>query len=217
MEAGRLAVDICKKVLPRDPRKIVDFPSGHGRVMRHFRAHWPAAEIHAVEVDPDALGFCREAFGAHPIQSGAELRAVPLPSNVDLIWSGSLLTHFPKHMWTAFFDLCIAALAPDGVLVFTAHGRIAAMLAGRGDPVFGNLVDVKALYRRYVENEFSYSDYDPKYPVYGLSLASPAWMMRQLQAYPNIKITLFSEGGWGGYQDAIAIQKLPHPIVVGDS
>src|SRR5689334_19005618 len=99
---GRTALDLCREALASaTPGIVVDFPCGHGRVMRHFAAAWPNAELYGVEIDTDALKFVEATFGARPIQSGAHIAAVALPENVDLIWSGSLLTHLPEPMWDA--------------------------------------------------------------------------------------------------------------------
>lgn len=212
LHGGRLALNICLDALGEDqPHRIVDFPSGHGRVMRWLRHNWPKSDIYAVEVDGDALDFCSETFGAMPIPSTARLHDLALPTDVDLIWSGSLLTHFNEPMWDAFLTRTIDALRPGGMLVCTTHGRLAMMLAERRDPVFGTLIDLAPLCDEYKQTGFSYRSYDPAYPTYGLSFSSPSWVIRKFEAYRFVKIRTFREGAWS-YQDAFVLEKLSTPI-----
>jgi cyclopropane fatty-acyl-phospholipid synthase-like methyltransferase len=212
LEGGKKALEFClDQVSDNSVSKIIDFPSGHGRVMRWLKYHWPFAELFAVDIDDEAIAFCKDTFGAIPIRSTSKLYDVKLPDDVDLIWSGSLLTHFNDVMWDVFFGISINSLKIGGILIFTFHGRIATMLAERSDPVFGNLIDLSSICNEYHSTGFSYRDYDPLYPVYGLAFSSPSWVIRKLESYKYIKIIAFVEGAWG-YQDIIAVKKLPTPI-----
>ncbi len=211
LRAGELALSLCRAALAgRTVRRIVDFPSGHGRVMRWLRQQWPEAELFGVEIDPDALAFVSETFGAITIRSNPALD-MPLPQEVDLIFSGSLLTHLAAPLWDTFFRSCLDALATDGILVFTTHGRIAALLAEERHAVYGTLVDTAALHREYLESGFSYRNYDDAYPTYGLSLSAPEWVLQRLAAFPVARIAHFEEGGWG-HQDVFAVRKNPWPL-----
>ena len=89
-------------------------------------------------------------------------------------------------------------------------GEIAAYLAEQNHPVYGNAVDVAALYREYQAKGFAFLPYAADYPTFGLSLASPEWVMRKLQTISHAKIVAFQEGGWG--QDVIALRKNPFPL-----
>jgi SAM-dependent methyltransferase len=207
-KAGSSALELCLDALKgRTPQVIVDFPSGHGRVLRWLRQRWPSASLHAVEIDDDALTFCQQTFDAEPIRSTPGFASLQLPQNADLIWSGSLLTHLNVDAWRSFLRLAVASLAPGGALVATTHGRIATMLAKRGDPIYGSLIDTKELAKIYATSGFAYDDYARAYPTYGLSFSSPKWLLGELQSIPDVKITYFRESGWG-HQDAFALEKL---------
>ncbi len=209
--AGSSALELCLDALKgRTPQTIVDFPSGHGRVMRWLRQKWPAAALYAVEIDDEALTFCQTTFDAEPIRSTPGFATLELPQNVDLIWSGSLLTHLNVDAWRSFLRVAVAALAPGGVLVATTHGRLATMLAKQQSAIYGTLIDVKELARTCGEVGFAYDDYARDYPTYGLSFSSPKWVLGELQSILDVKITYFREGGWG-YQDAFALEKLAGP------
>jgi len=208
---GSSALELCKRILQtRVPRRIIDFPSGYGRAMRWFRAEWPESEIYGVETDADALAFIESEFGASPVLGDAHLN-MKIPVDADLIFSGSLLTHFDDWQWDRFIPLCVNALAPDGTFVFTTHGRIAALMAKRRDPLFGDLIDTEALYYEYEAAGFAFRPYAADYPTFGLSLSSPEWVMRRLQRLPSVKIVAFEEGGWG--QDVYALRRNPWPLI----
>jgi SAM-dependent methyltransferase len=210
-EIGRSALEHCKRALKgRTPKRILDFPCGYGRVTRWFRHEWPEAELFGVETDGGCLEFIRDTFASTPIQADPRLN-MTIPNNVDLIFSGSLLTHFDEWQWRMYMEMCCDALAEDGVFLFTTHGRIASILAKERHPVYGNLIDTRELFERQKATGFSFLPYDSAYPTFGITLTSPAWIMALLQQIPSIKIIGFEEGGWG--QDIWAVQRAPWSMV----
>jgi SAM-dependent methyltransferase len=106
-----------------EPRHILDLPCGYGRVLRYLQLFWPNAEIVAGELTPGAVEFCHNVFGAVPLQSKDPLWEVELGGPYDLIWCGSLLTHFDEEYWHATLRHFGGALNRPGLLVFTTHGR----------------------------------------------------------------------------------------------
>lgn len=213
--AGQKALQICRNALGTTvPRRIVDFPSGHGRVMRWFKREWAEAELHAVEIDDDALCFVERQFGARAIRSSPSMD-MEFPQDVDLIFSGSLLTHFDVWQWDAFFTRCLDALSPGGVLVFTVHGRIAALLAEKKHEVYGRIIDTHPMHEEFVNSGFSYRNYSDAHPIYGLSLSSPSWVIGMLDRFPLARIVLLEEGGWG-HQDVYAVRRNEWPMIVSE-
>jgi SAM-dependent methyltransferase len=209
---GLTAQYLCQKALgDRRPKRVIDFPVGFGRVVRWFRYAWPEAEIFGVEIDRHALSFVKEQFGIHPVEADAHTK---IPGNADLIFSGSLLTHFDEWQWDAFIRLCVSSLGEDGLLVFTTHGRVAALQAKENPHRFGESIDGHALYAAYRKRGFAYLPYSASYPTFGLSLSSPAWVMSKLQVVPELKIVGFEEQGWG--QDVIVCRRNSWPMVVDE-
>jgi cyclopropane fatty-acyl-phospholipid synthase-like methyltransferase len=102
---GQLALKIClnyvdEKLLRQG--NILDFPSGYGRVLRHFAAKFPKAKIFACELDSRMLEFTEGVFGAIPIQANEEC-LISIEEKMDLIFTGSLLTHFDDWQWDNYF------------------------------------------------------------------------------------------------------------------
>jgi hypothetical protein len=75
-----------------DPTRILDLPSGYGRVMRYLKVTWRSAELTACDIMPGAVEFCAKTFGARAIVSQEPVWEVNIGTGYDLIWSGSLLT-----------------------------------------------------------------------------------------------------------------------------
>lgn len=209
---GRAALDICQHILNgKVPNSIIDFGCGFGRGMRWFRSAWPQAKIYGVEIDRAALEFVQSTFSVEPILGNTDF-TVELPKNIDLIFSGSLMTHLDDWQWQPFLTSCIGSLSSNGTFVFTTHGRLAALMARDRHPLFGTLIDTPALYERYKRDGFAFLPYAKDYPTFGLTLSSPEWIMRQLQSLPNVKIVAFHERAWG--QDVVAIQRTDLDLVV---
>jgi len=92
---------------------ILDFPSGHGRVLRWLHAAYPRAQLTASDLLTDGVDFCRNTFAATGVYSNAEPTAAMFLERYDLIFVGSLLTHVDIDQWDRLIDLWHALLAPD--------------------------------------------------------------------------------------------------------
>src|SRR5262245_32651468 len=70
---GRSAIEciVCSLNAARkttaDVKRILDLPSGHGRVLRYLKAVFPDAEITACDLVRDGVDFCASALGALPV------------------------------------------------------------------------------------------------------------------------------------------------------
>jgi hypothetical protein len=74
-------------------RRVLDLPSGHGRVGRYLRAGFPDAELFFCDIDAEGAEFCARTFGGTAIASKPALTEAVLPQQCDMIWVGSLFTH----------------------------------------------------------------------------------------------------------------------------
>lgn len=186
--------------------KILDLPCGHGRVMRMMRAEYPHAELHACDLDLAGVEFCRTHLNAVPIPSDPDPKKVRLKGPYDLIWVGSLFTHFEASRWPDFLQLLHGSLAAGGVCLVTTHGRAAANLIRIGKTKYG-LANPDRLLTLFDKDGFSYQSYDPK-AQYGVSLSSIPWVSKQLGQLTNARIVLMLERGWAEHQDVYAWQRV---------
>jgi CBS domain-containing protein/SAM-dependent methyltransferase len=182
---------------------VLDFASGHGRVLRVLKAAFPHARLTACDLDRDAVDFCARTFGASPVYSDADPARIEIDDRFDLIWSGSLFTHIDAPRWPGFLGLLASLLAPGGVLVFTTAGRSVAAEMREGEHR-GLAADLaRGLLEDFDRTGFGYRDY-PGQADYGLSRARPSWVCGQIEQTAGIELLGYAERGWNGRQDAVA-------------
>lgn len=126
-EVGRSAmanIDASLQSTGRDStflRRVLDFPCGYGRVLRHMRVAWPHVRLTAADLDPRGVGFCAEEFGATPLISQVEFSRIVFPERYDLIFVGSLVTHLTSDRGMELLAVLAAVLEPHGLLVFSTQ------------------------------------------------------------------------------------------------
>lgn len=196
-----------------NPGKILDFGSGFGRVLRALKGAFPAAELTACDISHDAIEFCAEAFGAHPVLSCENPNEIELKDRFDLIWCGTLLTQFDAPQFLKFLQLFHSCLAPDGLLVFTTHGPyVAGRLSTHGGSYGMDEVSVTKILSGYDREGFGYADYAEDIvrqvgvEKYGICVSKPSWVCRQIESMSDIRLIAYTERAWDNHQDAVACQ-----------
>jgi SAM-dependent methyltransferase len=186
---------------------ILDFPCGHGRVLRALKFAFPAAELTASDIDRDGVDFCSETFGARGIYSDDDPQNVELGSGFDLVWVGSLFTHLPDSRWISFLDFLIERLAPEGLLLFTTHGRWSALqLREDQSPLAGSRPAQLQMLRGYEATGFGFVGSGDQ-EAYGTSLTKPAAVMQRVEAFDDVRLLAYFERGWARHQDVVVCQK----------
>ena len=99
-------------------------------------------------------------------------------------------------------------LEERGLVVFTTHGRSVASDLKDGRRAFP-VRDVGALVAAYEDEGFGWEPHPGHELRYGISLSSPAWVCRELERYPRLKLVSYTEQGWAGFQDSVAWQRRP--------
>jgi SAM-dependent methyltransferase len=189
-------------------RRILDFPSGHGRALRYLKAEFPQAELTACDVDPSAVAFCERTFGALGVESSPKVSEIALDGDYDLIWSGSLLTHLRAGSCVEFIRLFTSLAAPGGLIIFTMHGASVREKLAAGTQTYPGLpmAAVPKLIREFDAAGFAYADYAGA-AGYGISLAHPTYVLSHLCTSPFLKLVMYEESGWDNHQDVICLQK----------
>ena len=187
---------------------ILDMPSGHGRVLRWLKAAYPDARLTACDLLTDGVDYCAQTFGATPVYSSPYPTAAAFPDRYDLIFVGSLLTHVDAHHWDHLIALWHGLLTPDGLLVVTTHGDLAAARM-RGGDLYGyphpSIVRALATYDRA---GFCFLA-EPEKTDYGITLARPEWTLARLGRHPDFRVVLYSEALWAQHQDVAAVVRRP--------
>lgn len=189
------------------PRRVLDMPCGHGRVLRLLRRALPQAEFTACDLDRGGVDFCAEQFGATPVYSDVDLARVAFTERFELIWCGSLVTHLDAPQWLATFRLFVQSLQPGGVAVITCHGRWVAYRLQQGVDYGLPRAARAAILAGYTATGFGYADYAGA-DGYGISLSSPAWILRAIEAWPELRLVALAERQWDSHHDVLAVQRV---------
>ena len=209
MALGRSAIEILLGAMLATDRDgfatVLDLPCGGGRVTRHLQAFLPESALFASDLADDRQRFVVETFGAQPFSAPADFRGVP-SRTFDLIFVGSLVTHFNIDLYTRAVTWFIAALADDGVLILTTHGRRQDYVHRTWHHHLDSAV-WDAVCASRDRTGFGFAAYGEDRPGYGLSLTAPSWLVRFVEDEPTTRIVGFQEAGWGDHHDVLVLQK----------
>ncbi len=100
------------------PRRILDFGSGYGRVSRFLPLAWPKAEISVSEVKHEAMDFQEKALKFHTIRHTQDPDSFNADSQ-DLIIALSVFSHLPEPSFVAWFTKLGNQIGEGGRLVFS--------------------------------------------------------------------------------------------------
>ena len=209
---GRSAVDlIARAMLAADVKgfaTVLDLPSGWGRVTRHLKAFFPESRLYVGEINPDAREFAATTFAADPICPSSDFSDSP-PARYDLVFVGSLVTHFDADLLKRATGWFIAALADNGILVLTTHGR-------RHDHIERTLhhyiepAKWESVREDCANAGFGFVETQRLHGIpYGVSWSAPSWLMHLCENDPAVTILGFQEAAWDDHQDALVLQRRP--------
>jgi SAM-dependent methyltransferase len=201
------------------PANILDLPCGYGRVLRFLVHRFPGATITACELDPDAVRFCAETFGALPVRSSENFDQLSFDTQFDLIWCGSLATHLNQDGIAALLRLFRRLLAPEGIVVLSTHGDrvIDRMLARDFDYAIAR-EQIPPIVDAYRAIGFAFTNYPEvtSYGVaaasgYGVSLTAPEWIRAQAAKVGGLHEIFFRAQGWDNHQDVFGFVRSSAP------
>ncbi|MGB8510016.1 MAG: class I SAM-dependent methyltransferase [Pyrinomonadaceae bacterium] len=182
------------------PQRVLDFPCGYGRVLRFLKAAYPDAQFTASDLERDGVDFCARGLSATGIHSSVNLDEVNLGEPFDLIWVGSLLTHFDEKKIAEAMQFFRKNLRAGGLLVFTAHGSGPVYRMRHKTLGYGlSAEDEARLLDGYEASGYGFAEYEAG-SGYGISLTSPAWI-RRLMSEARWREVYFEDQAWDNHQD----------------
>lgn len=191
------------------PPRILDFPSGSGRVTRHLRAFFPQSEITVCDLYESHVAFCARQFEAVPHLSRENLDDVSFDGVFDLVFCGSLLTHLPQRGADAALRLIARSLSPQGIAIVSFQGRHSDYIQKHKWKYLADRLYDRAQ-RAVRRRGFGYVDYEGSFRTlfaaqarYGVALVRPHWVMRALEGREDIRILSYAERAWDDHQDVL--------------
>lgn len=193
---GRPAVQI---------KRVLDYASGFGRVLRWLRAGFPSAQIVAADADKKAVGAIKKIFDVDAFVLDRSLQE-DIGRDFDLIWMGSLATHLPQEQLEALFGRLSSLLSARGIVVATTHGPYVANRIATGEKNYGlDAPGMSKILREYAATGFGFSPY-PKVESYGISVCTASKVMSIIEN-AELRPIFYRERAWVRHQDCIAAEK----------
>jgi len=180
-------------------RRLLDYGSGYGRVLRWVRERHPHVEVTAADVNRQAISFCASELGAVGLPVPTDVGRLSLPHDTfDAIWVGSVLTHFSEQECREVVSKLAAALTPGGVLIFTTHGELLPeRIEEYGPPVAAARTDIE---RVLVEGGIYYVP--PARNTYAQTFHASASVEALIAgASPPLSLLSHSPRGWDDHHD----------------
>lgn len=197
---GKTALDCIQAVAPgRSFQRILDLPSGYGRVLRFLCSAYPDADIFACEIVEGALAFCAEQFGVTPVTSSQVIGEIRLPGKFDLIWVGSLFSHLNERSANDFFSLFRASLAEGGLLAFSVEAETGCQMAEAGDNYFGTGGPdaIRQAIMGFRKNGFGFAPFKPgvtDLSDYGVTFIREDWLDARCRDHGFQKVAFITRG-----------------------
>jgi len=114
------------------PKAMLDFASGYGRLTRFLVHHQLADEVTVSDILEGGMEFQAAQFGVKTILSTTLPEQFPATRRYDLIFVASLFTHLPPVTFRAWLRKLAELLEPEGLLIFSVHDESIAPVAVDG-------------------------------------------------------------------------------------
>ena len=202
---GEEAIQLIQRLRPGLPANaaILDLPCGYGRVLRHLQRRFPDAWLACCDIDREAVDFCSANFGATGFYSNEECE-LHFDRQFDLVWCGSLITHFSRDKTQKILDEMCKLLTPGGALIATTHGDSV------GDKIKTSGKGRSKMVKEWQASGYGYADY-PEQSGYGMSVISRDWVEKFFANHPSADLSEYIELGWDNHHDVFAVKHSPPP------
>ena len=207
---GEEAVQLIQRLRPELPATatILDLPCGHGRVLRHLRRSFPDAWLACCDIDREAVDFCSANFDAAGFYSNEECDLHFFDRQFDLVWCGSLISHFSQDKTHKILGEMCKLLTPGGALIATTHGDSVGdrIKTDKSEFTYGR----SKLLKEWQTSGYGYADCSEQSSC-GVSVISRAWVEKFFANHPNADLSEYIERGWDNHQDVFAVRRSPPP------
>jgi SAM-dependent methyltransferase len=215
--ALRVLLEAIELAAALTPARILDYGAGAGRVTRWLRAAFPDAAISCCDLREGDMEFLRGLCGAETWPVGADIDALNIPGRYDLVWVGSVITHFSESKTKTLITRLLSACEPGGLVVLSFHGQF-AVERHEGTP-FKYIDDDgwQQIKHGYAERGYGYADYKPGWGAdpalvrqygYGVSVCTPEWMHSLVTGLAGSRLVFVKPRSWDGHHDVVAIQRM---------
>jgi len=102
--------------------RILDFGCGPGRVLRLLEPLAGRTELHGVDIDADAIAWCRQAIPFAHFTAAPHVPPTAYPdAHFDLVLNHSVFTHLPEERQDQWLGELQRIARPGAILLLTVH------------------------------------------------------------------------------------------------
>lgn len=193
---------LCREHLQSEPKTILEFASGYGRVGRHAKHALPTTRWTTSDVHPRAVKFNTEKLGLDSFISSARPEDWIVNRRFDVVFALSFFSHMPDTTFRPWLERVFSAVEQNGILIFTTHGAISLrnMKAGGLEANFNE----NGFYWNAKSDQLDLDSMD-----YGTSAVTLHYVQRALQTLPEAELIRFQQAFWWAHQDLYVVRKQP--------
>ena len=174
---------------------VLEFASGYGMVSRHLKKQ-SGINLWSCDIHQGAVAFLKDEIGVRALLSSSFPETLSLPQSFDVIFVLSLFSHLPITTWCRWLVRLTQALRPNGIIIFTTHGRLS--IKTMGDPTVSEL----GFWFLPVSEQKDLPGDD-----YGSTITTEAFVRKNIQSIPGVELVEWKEGFWWGHQDVYVVRK----------
>ena len=191
-----------------DVERWLDFGCGYGRIIRFLVDRVPRDRVWASDVVREGVDFCSSEFGVQPLYSQPDFEGLELEP-FDFIYAISVLSHLNERNSRALLRLFGDALRPNGIAMFTTHGRRSLEHPELYGAEFGERREeiaraVEARGVTFIPYAFTGGD------AYGMAWHAKKWVEETVTEFHGDAVSLvrFVPHGLDDHQDVFAFQRV---------
>jgi hypothetical protein len=205
---GQQATDIIlANLFSLDPNfKVLFFPCGHGRNLRHFSKFLNSSQIYASDIDESAIDFMLNSFHINALLSDTDFTKIKEFPKMNLIFVGSLITHLNQGASIKLIKMLSKKLKKNGLLILSSHGEYVASRLGLSNNYGLDLDSIVKLKDDYLKKGYGLAPYSYD-PQYGISVISLNWFSNLAYNIPTLKLIRTTPKLWDNHHDVIVFKR----------
>lgn len=184
--------------------EVLDFGCGCGRVIQNFRGGNESCNLHATDIDPDLVNWCKANLDGVDWHVNGHQPPLPFADNAfDLVYAVSVFTHLDEEFQHAWLRELRRIARPGATLILSVHGEHILQGLRKLDASYGEEADERGL--MFISGPKGRLKFDEFPDFYQTTFHKKTYIYDEWSAY--FDIVEYVERGILNYQDAVILRK----------